>query len=105
MMLPALTSWDTASKWDDSKRRLLFIAEGFEERATSWLQQLTPTQHFENAIIFKYVPEKKSRLQDLLNELSSRSRNDPICVDFFRFDPSQRYPCWEPRLGRVSAGS
>jgi hypothetical protein len=89
MNLPCLNSWDNGKNWNNSKRRLLFIAEGFEDRTTEWLHQLPQIPHFENAVVFRYVPEKKSRLIDLLDELIPRTKNTPQCFDFFRFDPAR----------------
>jgi hypothetical protein len=89
MTLPTVTLWTTSKEWQKSKRRLLFIAEGFEERATQWLQALQHGQNFERAVVFRYIPEKQSRLGKLQEELSPRTKSIPLCLDFHRFDPAQ----------------
>jgi len=89
MTLPAIILWDSSTKWEDSKRRLLFMAEGFEGRTTEWLQQLDHTPLFERVVVFKYVPEKQSRLTELLKEILPRTKSEPRLIDFHRFDPSR----------------
>ena len=88
MTLPILTRWDSSTVWNDSRQRLLFVAEGFEERTTVWLHGLDHVRYFERAVVFKYVPEKQSRLTELLEELVPRTKSEPLLLDFHRFDPS-----------------
>ncbi len=98
MKLPVLKFWNSSAEWNRSVRRLLFIAEGFESRSTEWLRHLNQQTYFDKAVVFKYVPEKKSRLADLLAELTPRTRSTPQCLDFFRFDPTKSEMSLETQL-------
>ena len=78
-----------------SDGRLLIIAEGFEKRALSWIQQQPPQVLFSQSIICKYEPEQRGQFDEVYAEVKSRSSDDPIVLPYNRFDPTQFEHCFE----------
>ena len=88
MILPQITKLEIDSLLE-SRRRLWISAEGFEERTLSFGRALPGEQLFERALVFKYSPERKSRLTELLAEVRPRSRECLPPVNFYRFEPAK----------------
>lgn len=84
-MLPLIKKYSNIS---DSKNKLLIIAEGFETRALEWLKNLDDTVMFENAIICKYDPAKRSRYSEVLALVKKHTRKEPVCLLYNRFEPT-----------------
>jgi len=70
-----------------SQNTLLIVSEGFEDRSLTWLASLPKSVIFQDAIIFTYRPEKKSRLKELKPLVESRTKKYPKILEFFRFEP------------------
>ncbi len=69
-------------------KRLLIAAEGFEERSMSFPKALSKNEkYFQNCLICKYLPEKRTRLDELLAELKTLSETEPTVIEFHRFFP------------------
>jgi hypothetical protein len=51
------------------------------------LQNIPDKKYFAKSIIFKYKPEKKSRIRELIPLVSRRTNASPVIMDFHRFLP------------------
>lgn len=69
--------------------RIFFAAEGFEDRTIAWPKELPQDTVFREGLVFRYVPEKKSRLEELLGTLQPRCTQKIRVVDFHRFEPAR----------------
>jgi hypothetical protein len=68
--------------------KILFIcSEGFEERSMFFLQNIPEKKIFTDSIILKYIPEKKSRLEEFIPLVSTRTQNKPNVLIYNRFEP------------------
>ena len=66
----------------------LFIScEGFEERSLSFVSKLDAQMLFSKSLVITYLPEKKSRLKELLPLVESHSKLSPQIISFHRFEP------------------
>lgn len=70
-----------------NKRRLLIIAEGFEERSISFLSS-SEKIHFDRALVCKYFPPKESKYDELMKLVSQKCDIAEIKeLSFNRYDP------------------
>lgn len=86
MRLPALKQGILFPHKTDNGQHILIASEGFEERSLAWLRQLHGAELFDAAVIFKNVPERKSRLDELMIEVKKVVPVHPIVIDFNRYD-------------------
>lgn len=78
-----------APKSYDSKTRKLFIvAEGFEKRSLYWISKKENNSVFSKAIICKYSPSRKSRFDEMFEEVQNHTVVQPIILEFNRFIPT-----------------
>lgn len=66
---------------------LFICCEGFEERSFSFASKLDTHIFFAKSIVVTYLPEKKSRLQELLPMIERHSKSTPRIISFHRFEP------------------
>lgn len=66
---------------------LFVCCEGFEERSLSFVSKLDSKIFFSKSFVITYLPEKKSRLQELLPLVEKHSKLSPQIVSFHRFEP------------------
>lgn len=87
MSLPSIQKADLLSNesWD---RRLFIASEGFEARSLSWIASQPEEVLFRNAIICKYTPSKKSRFNEISQEVKKRTCEDVIILAYNRFAPT-----------------
>ncbi|ABN07844.1 hypothetical protein Mlab_1683 [Methanocorpusculum labreanum Z] len=81
---------EEASRIDEKSisTRLLIISEGFESRSLSWITaQPKNSSLFNEAWVCKYEPSKKSKYQDMIQEVSCRT-NNVHTIEFNRFSPT-----------------
>jgi hypothetical protein len=69
------------------KKSLFICCEGFEERSLSFTSRIDSRLHFSKSIVIKYLPQKKSRLSELLPIVEKHSMNAPQIMTFHRFVP------------------
>jgi DNA-directed RNA polymerase subunit F len=71
----------------ETKKRLLVLSEGFEERSLSFIS-LSKDLELDKIIICKYYPQKKSKYTDLKSILSEyHKKAESIELTFKRFEP------------------
>lgn len=70
------------------KSRILIIAEGFESRSLSWIKSQPGGRVFKHAIICKYSPSKRDRFGEMKEEVTNRTENYPVVIEYNRFDPT-----------------
>lgn len=87
MNLPALKRFAAQEFAAVRRRRLLLLSEGFEERALAWVRSLPREVLFDDSVVFKNIPERASRLQELLPEVQLRSGVPPLVAEYQRFTP------------------
>src|SRR5712692_1176676 len=87
-MLPARAPYNSESK-ENAMSRIFFAAEGFEDRTIAWPEALPQDTIFREGGVFRYVPEKKSRLEELLAKLQPRCTQKIRVLDFHRFEPAR----------------
>jgi hypothetical protein len=87
--LPGIHPFDVLSIRADNCKKLLLISEGFEQRCTSWISGLPVDFLFENCLVFHNIPERETRLVELLLEVKKRTRRESTPIIFNRFDPIQ----------------
>ena len=85
MCLPEL---QCAQPLSEQKDRILIIAEGFEARSLSWIKNQPEEILFDHAIICKYSPSKRNRFDEMQSEVSKRTGNSPIIIEYNRFEPT-----------------
>lgn len=84
-MLPKIEA--LKNDWNNSGRRLLILAEGFENRATTFVKS-DSCPRFDHVIICEYEPIMKSNINSLLNLLSNKiSAENITIIKFNRFIP------------------
>lgn len=66
---------------------LFICCEGFEERSLSFVSKLNSQVFFPKSLVITYLPEKKSRLQELLPLVEKHSKLSPQIISFHRFEP------------------
>ncbi len=88
-ILPSLHTFSLPSFEKAKCRRLLIISEGFEERSLSWIRSLPRKPIFDQCLMFKYKPERASRVPELVFEIELRTTNPYKIIIFNRFDPIQ----------------
>lgn len=71
-----------------SGTKLLIVAGGFETRTLAWLDRLEEPTMFDETIICKYGPEKKSRYLDVLKLVKKHTKTLPISLKYDRFEPT-----------------
>jgi hypothetical protein len=86
--LPNIVSFAHDTR-DFSKNSIVILSEGFEDRSLHWISSLSTDIKFKKAIICKYNPERKSRLDDLLPLVRQHSLTEPQIETFFRFEPQK----------------
>ena len=87
MNLPRLKDFSVHQFVASPRRRILLLSEGFEERSLSWVRSLPPHVCFADSVIFKNVPERLSRLDELLPEVGLRCSGPPLVAEYRRFAP------------------
>src|SRR3990167_9231551 len=86
-ILPSLKIFDSKNFMLRKCKRFLIISEGFEERSLEWIKSLPLTKIFENCFVFKNVPERKSRFEELIPEIQKRTYQQEKELDYDRRDP------------------
>lgn len=86
MKLPILQQGIITPGRTIGRQNILITSEGFEERSLEWLRSLEGTGLFDAAIVFRNVPERKSRLEELLSEVKKFVLVEPTIIDFYRYD-------------------
>jgi len=67
-------------------KKLLILAEGFEERSLSFIS--SSNTHFDKIIICRYSPKKESKYLELRSIISKHYKKSHLCeIIFDRFDP------------------
>lgn len=74
--------------YNSNTRKLFIVAEGFEKRSLYWISQEGNSTNFEKALICRYSPSKKSRFEEMLKEVEKHTVNEPIIIDYNRFEPT-----------------
>lgn len=74
--------------FDSKTKKMLIIAEGFEKRSLYWISRKGNKTVFEEAIICKYSPSKKSRFDEMYDAVKAHSVNKPQILDYDRFEPT-----------------
>lgn len=69
-------------------KKLFIVAEGFEKRSGYWISKKENHTCFEKTIICKYSPSKKSRFNELFEEVKKHTVSEPIILDYNRFEPT-----------------
>ena len=85
-MLPEVKNAQTTDTL--KKRRLLIIAEGFEKRSLSWIGDEKNQTTFEDSIICKYEPARRSRFEEMVVAVNTHCVNEPVILSFNRFQPT-----------------
>ena len=81
--LPKIENMDNNYNGD---KRLLILAEGFEERSTSFIS--SNNSYFGDIIICKYSPKKESKYNELISIISTNYCEAKIHeINYNRFDP------------------
>lgn len=86
-ILPSLKIFDSKSFMLQKCKRFLMISEGFEERSLEWVKSLPLKKIFDNCFVFKNVPERNSRLKELIPEIQKRTHQQEKVLDYDRLDP------------------
>lgn len=86
MRLPVLQKGVIIPGSTGNRQNILITSEGFEERSLEWLRSLEGAGLFDAAIVFKNVPERKSRLDELMYEVKRVVSVEPTVIDFCRYD-------------------
>ncbi len=84
-MLPLVKEYNSIRV---SGNKLLIVAGGFEARTLAWLDRLEEAAMFDEAIICKYDPEKKSRYLDVLKLVKRHTKTLPASLKYDRFEPT-----------------
>lgn len=87
-MLPKLERSKPLSA-ENFSHRVLITAEGFEERALSWIKSQPNHILFTKSIICKYDPEQKGKYDEVLSEVKCRTEREPLTIPYNRFDPTE----------------
>jgi len=85
-MLPHVNEKDIFKS--SARRKILILAEGFEERSLSWIDNEKNTLIFDEAIICKYFNHKKTRFDDLKIAVKKHCKTEPIVFEYNRFEPT-----------------
>ena len=75
-------------KYNDKTKKLFVVAEGFEKRSIHWISNLDNSTAFDNAIICRYSPSKKSRFEEMIRLVRNHCDREPIIMDYNRFEPT-----------------
>lgn len=86
-ILPTLKIFNLKTFQPKNCKRLLIASEGFEERSLTWIKSLPSKMFFENCLIFKNIPVRKSRLEELIDLAEVRTKQKADVLDYERFDP------------------
>lgn len=74
-------------RFNIGQNSLFVCCEGFEERSLSFVSKLDSKVFFSKSLVITYLPEKKSRLQQLLPLVEKHTKLSPQIVPFHRFEP------------------
>ena len=74
--------------YNSISKKLFIVAEGFEKRSLHWISNPNNKTVFTNSIICKYSPSKVSRFEEMLGFVKERTTNEPIILDYNRFEPT-----------------
>jgi hypothetical protein len=85
-MLPQITSTDVFLS--NSNNKLLILAEGFEARSLSWINNEKNKILFSRAIICKYLPHTETRFNQVLEATKKHCFKEPEIMNFDRFSPA-----------------
>lgn len=86
LMLPQVQI--ASSSYNTKSTKLFIVAEGFEKRSLHWISQKSNTTLFQKSIICRYSPSKKSRFDEILGETKKRTQQEPVILDYNRFEPT-----------------
>ena len=89
MSLVQLKSFESATFTGVTRRRLLLIAEGFEQRSLSWISALPEQSLFSESVVFRNIPVRESRLDEIVPQVERRTSGDLSVEEYHRFDPIQ----------------
>ena len=85
-MLPQMTSNNIFTS--NSNKKLLILAEGFEARVLSWINDKENKLIFNRAIICKYLFHTETRFEEVYAATKQHCSNDPDILEYNRFEPT-----------------
>lgn len=74
--------------YSDDIKRLFIVAEGFEPRSYFWIGHEQNSTKFEDVIVVKYNPGKKSRFVEMMDCVKKHALNTPKIMEYNRFEPT-----------------
>ena len=72
----------------NSNKKLLILAEGFEARSLSWINDKENKLIFDKSIICKYQYHTKTRFDEVYIATKQHCSNDPDILEYSRFEPT-----------------
>jgi len=72
----------------NTNKKLLILAEGFEARSLSWINNNENKELFDKAIICKYLFHTKTKYNEVLEATKRHCKNKPETLDYDRFEPT-----------------
>jgi len=85
-MLPLMISNNTFIS--NSNKKLLVIAEGFEARSLSWINDRKNKILFDKTLICKYLFHKEDKFNEILIATKLHCSNEPEIIEYNRFEPT-----------------
>lgn len=85
-MLPKINNAPIA--YNSPEKKLFIVSEGFEKRSLYWISEEGNNTVFEETIICRYSPSKISRFDEMLAMAKTHTTNEPIILDYNRFEPA-----------------
>jgi hypothetical protein len=85
-MLPQMISSNTFIS--NSGKKLLVLAEGFEARSLSWINDKENKIMFNKTFICKYRFHTENRFDEILNATKRHCFNEPEILEYDRFEPT-----------------
>jgi hypothetical protein len=85
-MLPLMISNNTFTS--NSSKKLLVLAEGFEARSLSWINNEDNMLMFDRAFVCRYSFHTKTRFDEVFSATKRHCSNEPEILEYDRFDPT-----------------
>lgn len=85
-MLPHIQ--EAPNSYISDTKKLFIVAEGFEKRSLYWIGKQDNNTHFEKTLVCRYEPSKKSRFSEMLKAVKKHTENEPMIIDYNRFEPT-----------------
>jgi hypothetical protein len=85
-MLPKMTSSNNFITY--SNKKLLVLAEGFEARSLSWINDRENKIIFDKTFICKYLFHKEDKFDKILIATKLHCSNEPEILEYNRFEPT-----------------